>query len=375
MANDDPLLTTMRFIPQHDVVQKYGAILPDYLTTQAMKESEAYKTYHDLATGKVQPKPKYVRRSSRSKTEQAPKPFLEVALTDAEQLKLATKRSLIQTHISHASRSGAHEGIGVKLGVPDVPTYRSDEEEISWKSSDEEDDDEANIGKDEDDNDQEDDDNTDHDDEAKQEEEVKKEESFDPIVQTPSQVKNTDDEDNDDDSHGMNVEKTNWITKEQMKRMMTVNEQLDAEVLTRSSNSSKTSHAVTTNLYELELKKILIDKMESNKSIHISDEHKNLYKDLVDAYECDKLILDTYGDTVTLKRRRDDEDKDEEPSAGSNWGSKRRRAGKEPESTSAPKEKTSKTTGQSTKGSKSHHKSASESTQAEDPMHTTKDLE
>ncbi|GJV41960.1 hypothetical protein Tco_1420400 [Tanacetum coccineum] len=120
----------------------------------------------------------------------------------------------------------------------------------------------------------------------------------------------------------------------------TVNEQLEAEVLTRSSNESKTSHAVAANLSELELKKILIDKMESNKSIHRSDEQKNLYKALVDAYESDKLILDTYGETVSFKRRRDEEDKDEEPSAGSNRGSKRRRAGKEPESTSAPKEKT-----------------------------------
>nr|GEU32989.1 hypothetical protein [Tanacetum cinerariifolium] len=31
-------------------------------------------------------------------------------------------------------------------------------------------------------------------------------------------------------------------------------------------------------------------------------------------------ILDTYGDTVTLKRRCDDADKDEEPSIGSDWG-------------------------------------------------------
>ncbi|GKE28149.1 hypothetical protein Tco_1443533, partial [Tanacetum coccineum] len=151
----------------------------------------------------------------------------------------------------------------------------------------------------------------------------------------------------------------------------TINEQLEAEVLTRSSNKSKTSHAVAANLSELEMKKILIDKMESNKSIHISDERKNLYKALVDAYESDKLIHDTYGDTVSFKRHPDDEDKDEEPSAGSNRGSKRRRAGKEPESTSAPKEKTSKTTGKSTEGSKSHHKSA----QVEEPMHTSKDLE
>nr|GEV17698.1 retrotransposable element Tf2 [Tanacetum cinerariifolium] len=143
----------IKFLSDHEVVQKYGAILLDYLTTQAMKDSEAYKTYHDLTTGKVQTKPKYVRRSSRSKTEQAPKPF-----------------------------PGTHEGTGVKTGVLDVPIYRSDEEEISWKSSDEEDDD----------------------DEARQEKEVNEEESFDHIVQTPSQ--NTDDEDNDDDSHGMNVE-------------------------------------------------------------------------------------------------------------------------------------------------------------------------
>ncbi|GJT43819.1 hypothetical protein Tco_0952534 [Tanacetum coccineum] len=97
----------------------------------------------------------------------------------------------------------------------------------------------------------------------------------------------------------------------------TINEQLEAEVMTRSSTESKTSLAIAANLSELELKKILIDKMESNKN---------------------------------------DKDKDEEPSAGSNWGSKRRRAGKEPESTSTPKEKIPKSTGKSTEGSKSLHK-------------------
>ncbi|GKE39909.1 hypothetical protein Tco_1463314, partial [Tanacetum coccineum] len=106
--------------------------------------------------------------------------------------------------------------------------------------------------------------------------------------------------------------------------------------MTRSSTKSKTSLAIAANLSELELKKILIVKMESNK---------------------------------------DDEDKDEEPSVGSNQGSKRRGAGKEPELTSAPKEKTSKTTGKSTDGSKSQHKSAGKSAHTEEPMHTDKDLE
>ncbi|GKD52628.1 hypothetical protein Tco_1281604 [Tanacetum coccineum] len=82
----------------------------------------------------------------------------------------------------------------------------------------------------------------------------------------------------------------------------TVNEQLEAKVMTRLSNKSKTSHVVVANLSELELKKILIDKMENNKSIHISDEQKNLYKALVDNYKSEKLILDTYGDIVSFKR-------------------------------------------------------------------------
>nr|GEV09359.1 hypothetical protein [Tanacetum cinerariifolium] len=131
----------------------------------------------------------------------------------------------------------------------------------------------------------------------------------------------------------------------------TVNEQLEVEVLTRSSNSSKTSYDVVADLSKMELKKILIEKMEGNKSIQRSNEQRNLYKALVEAYKSDKIILDTYEDTVTLKRRRDDNaDKDEEPSAGSDRGSKRRREGKEPESASSPKEKSTRSAGNQHKG-------------------------
>ncbi|GJR52465.1 hypothetical protein Tco_1402986 [Tanacetum coccineum] len=65
----------------------------------------------------------------------------------------------------------------------------------------------------------------------------------------------------------------------------------------RSSNEANTSHAVAASLSKLELKKILIDKMEANKSVDMTDIQKNLYKALVDAYEADKDILDAYGDT------------------------------------------------------------------------------
>nr|GEV77905.1 hypothetical protein [Tanacetum cinerariifolium] len=154
-----------------------------------------------------------------------------------------------------------------------------------------------------------------------------------------------------------------------------INDLLELEVLTCTSNKAKTSHAIAANLSELELKKILIDKMKSNKSIHRLVQQKTLYKALIDAYETDKVILDTYRDTVMIKRRRDDEDDDEEPFVGSNQGSKRRRARKEPESTSEPKGKTSKSTGKSTEGSKSHQKSTGKSAQAEEPIFTVDDLE
>ncbi|GJU76486.1 hypothetical protein Tco_1273556 [Tanacetum coccineum] len=104
-----------------------------------------------------------------------------------------------------------------------------------------------------------------------------------------------------------------------------VNEQLESEVLERSSKETKTSHAVAANLSELELKKILIDKMEANKSINRSFIQRQLYKALVDAYEADKILLDTYGDTITIKRPRDGADDDQEPSDGTDRGSKRRR--------------------------------------------------
>nr|GEV39239.1 hypothetical protein [Tanacetum cinerariifolium] len=132
--------------------------------------------------------------------------------------------------------------------------------------------------------------------------------------------------------------------KKQVSRILprieqSVNAQLEAEVLIRSSHSSRTSYAVAADLSEMELKKILIEKMEGDMSIQRSDEQRNLYKALVDAYEADKTILDSYGETVILKRRRDDDDdQDEGPSAGSDRGSKRRREGKEPKSASAPLE-------------------------------------
>nr|GFA34627.1 hypothetical protein [Tanacetum cinerariifolium] len=243
------------------------------------------------------------------------------------------------------------------------------------------------------------------------EEETKDEEIFDPIAKTP---KNSDDKGNDDENLGLNVgsEEGQDVEDDEDELYRDVNINLEGRVVQMADSSFvssqfvtsmlnqtpdagidslfkttsqmdvsalitfagavssitwivqrymdqwmneavKTSYAVAADLSEMELKKTLIKKMESNKSIHRSDEQRNLNKALFEAYESDKIILDAYGDIVTLKRRHDDDaDKDEEPSDGSVRGSKRRREGKEPESTST----------------------ASESAPAEEPMQTTHDL-
>nr|GFB45878.1 hypothetical protein [Tanacetum cinerariifolium] len=120
--------------------------------------------------------------------------------------------------------------------------------------------------------------------------------------------------------------------------------------------------------------KILIEKMEGNKSIQRSDEQRNLYKALVEAYEANKAILDTYGDSTILKRRREDDDQ-EGPSAGPNRGSKKQKEGGEQASASTPSEKATEGAGRSKTGSQSRQTSASKSASAEEPMQTTCQME
>nr|GEV60743.1 hypothetical protein [Tanacetum cinerariifolium] len=448
-VREDQMFTTIKLVSRHQNTQQFGAILPIELTNEDIRNFAAYKEYYVVASRAAPPKSKASVRKTQSSSDTTITPptaagtrlstsakgkqpakstkakglsvLSEVAMTEAEQIKLATKRSLQQTHISQASGSGANEGTGILPGILDVPTDESDEE-ISWKSSDEVDD-RSNDQEDKDD--QDDDDQDDNDDDQ----DTDNDGNHDVIlIMNDGDEEGQDAKDDDEELYrdvninleGQDAQMTDVHTTQEFEDThvtltlvnpdgidslfeltprvdvqasttfapltltvptlppltipiisqieKTVNEQLEAEVLTLSSNSSKTSYVVAADLSKLELKKIIIKKMESNKSIHRSDEQRNLYKALVDAYERDKFILDTYGDTVTLKRCRDDANKDEEPLAGSDRGSKRRREGKEPESTSTSKEKATNTTGKSTEGSKSHQKTASESAPAEEPI-------
>nr|GEV60991.1 hypothetical protein [Tanacetum cinerariifolium] len=158
-----------------------------------MLESKAYKTYYAFAYGEKTLKPKYIRKKADFDTSPKQKPvqatkgtrlntkdkvaksdkkkqpakmpkakgldvLSKVALTKVEQLKLTTKKSKTQIHISQASglgdgtdfelgvpdeqhlkTTGADEGTGTILGVLDVPKYESKSEKESWGDGGEED--------------------------------------------------------------------------------------------------------------------------------------------------------------------------------------------------------------------------------------------
>ncbi|GKB43261.1 hypothetical protein Tco_0888203 [Tanacetum coccineum] len=55
-TKDDSILGPMRFVSKADDYQVYGALLPEVMTNQKMRDSPAYKTYLSFATGASSPK-------------------------------------------------------------------------------------------------------------------------------------------------------------------------------------------------------------------------------------------------------------------------------------------------------------------------------
>nr|GFA77672.1 hypothetical protein [Tanacetum cinerariifolium] len=121
-----------------------------------------------------------------------------------------------------------------------------------------------------------------------------------------------------------------------------VTKTLGAEVLVRTTNKPQTTYAVATSLSEFELKKILIDKMEANKSINKSDTQKNLYNALVESYNSDKNIITS-------------------------------KYGKDAESSKDLRSKEKKSSSTSKYASQSQHKSSGKFVNAEEPSHIVED--
>ncbi|GJU51792.1 hypothetical protein Tco_1221347 [Tanacetum coccineum] len=303
-ARDDTMFTSMRCVSRHEKTQVYGAILPQHLTNQAMLESIAYQTYYAYATGEKAPKEKYIGKKADSDTSPKKKPatkgtriktsakvaksdkkkqpakmpktkglvvLSEVALSEAEQLKLATERNKLQFHSSCASGSsdgvdtqlkvpdeqqqkvtGTNEGVGVRPEVPNVPKDDSESEEESWIFSQDDDDaeEESDINDDSEETELDNDGNDfthpnlstyKADDQEEEEEKVDDEEVFsDQRVSTPEE------EENQEGNDYVNEGKQEEEEEEDLYRDFNVNlERSDAEMIDAQANQETEDAHVT----------------------------------------------------------------------------------------------------------------------------------
>ncbi|GJR60533.1 copia protein [Tanacetum coccineum] len=170
-----------------------------------------------------------------------------------------------------------------------------------------------------------------------------------------------------------NAEKKLLLTKRTHVIEKTITKSLEAAVLAKSSSQPKSTYEAAASLSEFELMKILMDKMEETKSYQVADYKKELYEALVKSYNTDKDLFNSYGEVFSLKRGRDEKDKDQDPFAGSDRGTKRRKTSKEGESykDSRSKEKQSSSTSKGT--SHSQHKSFEKSTHVEETIYNVDD--
>ncbi|GKD24164.1 hypothetical protein Tco_1230378 [Tanacetum coccineum] len=93
-TKDDYLINSLRFVFAKESTRINGAILPECLTSPAMKESKAYKTYLGYATGAVPPKmaQKY-KKASPSKKDIDLVPVDEEPVQKGKQVNRPAKKS------------------------------------------------------------------------------------------------------------------------------------------------------------------------------------------------------------------------------------------------------------------------------------------
>ncbi|GKA90659.1 hypothetical protein Tco_0812529, partial [Tanacetum coccineum] len=115
------------------------------------------------------------------------------------------------------------------------------------------------------------------------------------------------------------------------------------QILPKEVSEFATPVIHTASLTEFELKKILLDKLEKSKSYRAAEDHRNLYDVLIKSYQLGKDLFDSYGKTYSLKRSREDKDKDEDPPAGSDQRLKKKKTSKDAKPPKGSKSKESKT--------------------------------
>ncbi|GJV70059.1 hypothetical protein Tco_1485568 [Tanacetum coccineum] len=159
--------------------------------------------------------------------------------------------------------------------------------------------------------------------------------------QWPTEIRLTDPiwESHDDkpehqDLTSSNMKTVGWIGRAIIKE--DVNNQLPQILPTAISNFA--TPMIEKNVTE-SLEVSVLAKRRKTKSYLRVDYKRELYDALVNSYNTDKDLFDTYGEAFILKRGQDDKDKDQDPSARLDRGKKRKKLSKERESSKDPRSK------------------------------------
>ncbi|GKA21913.1 hypothetical protein Tco_0707875 [Tanacetum coccineum] len=182
IIRDDSLLGTLKFVSKTYDTQKYGALIPDEMINQNIKDSKAYKTYYDFSIRKVEPKKarkfkkvaspsrklshvleaepvKKVKRVKRLANKSTTTPTASVVIRDTPSVSVSKKKApakgdrgkgmelLFDAALLEAAqvpdepddkKAGTDEETNTKPGVLDVPTYESENDDGNSDADDNE---------------------------------------------------------------------------------------------------------------------------------------------------------------------------------------------------------------------------------------------
>ncbi|GJZ11140.1 hypothetical protein Tco_0545899 [Tanacetum coccineum] len=94
-VRDDTLLGTLKFVSKTQDYQQYGALIPDEMINQVIKDSKAYKTYLDFATEKATPRKARKFKKVASPSRNLSHVLEEEPIVKPKQAKKLAKKSTI----------------------------------------------------------------------------------------------------------------------------------------------------------------------------------------------------------------------------------------------------------------------------------------
>nr|GEW22150.1 hypothetical protein [Tanacetum cinerariifolium] len=301
----------------------------------------------------------------------------EVALSEVEQVKLATKRSKKDFHISHVS--GLGDGVDTQSKVLDEQQQKTSDTNEETDEGDNDDDGESN-----DHDDDSDDERTKSDSDGipnpnltNVDQTEYEEEGVDERARTPSDYVLTDEEKLDYEE-SIDDEEDDEVIKELYDDVNVNLGNDDTDMIDAIQGESEMSELKQTNQFAKDVSlnlgvvnKYLASNMKEAVNVVVQLQTNKLREEAQAEHQgvLNQDTITSYGDVVLLKKGRDDQDKDEDPSAGSDRGMKRRKSGKDAESSKDSRSKENKSSSISKDASQSQHRSFDKSVDAEEPSY------